>query len=72
MQSIDKVQKLEADFFPLIAGELGSSIEAAHEYQQRFDNFMPEYEVIVVVVQIGRQLDEQSVCCHGNSELTLT
>lgn len=45
LQSIDRVQKLEVDFFPVLAGELGSSIEAANEYQRRLDNFMPEFEV---------------------------
>lgn len=51
LQSIDRVQKLEADFFPVLAGELGSSMEAANEYQQRLDNFMPEFEVNCSVVE---------------------
>ena len=45
LQSIDKVLKLENDFFPVLAGDLGSSMETANEYQRRLDNFMPEFEV---------------------------
>ena len=46
LQSIDRVQALEAEFFPVLAGELGSSMEAAQRFQQRLDSFMPEFEVI--------------------------
>ena len=44
-QSIDRVLHLENEFFPVLAGDLGSSMDTANEYQRRLDNFMPEFEV---------------------------
>ena len=67
LQSIDRVTKLEADFFPVLAGELGSSIEAANEYQQRLDNFMPEFEVNYSVV-FTSGLKNQITCCFFRDE----
>ena len=46
MQTIDWVQKVEDDFFPLIAGELGDSEESTKKFQKKLDAYMPTVKVI--------------------------
>lgn len=45
-QTIDKVMKLETDFFPLIAGELGASKDSSTNLKARLDEFLPHYKVL--------------------------
>lgn len=45
-QTIDWVMKVEHDFFPAIAGHLGTSMENVQHYQSRLDDFLPVYKVI--------------------------
>jgi hypothetical protein len=44
-QTIDKIMRIEDEFFPLIAGELGSSLASAEQYQHRLDDFLPVAKV---------------------------
>lgn len=37
--------KIEDDFFPMIAGELGTSAETAAQYQKKLDDFLPVVKV---------------------------
>lgn len=41
--------KIENDFFPLIAGELGSTKGSSTQLQSRLDEFLPVYKVYIVV-----------------------
>ncbi|XP_060064415.1 titin-like, partial [Ylistrum balloti] len=43
-KTIDWVLKIENDFFPVIGGDLGTSIETANEFQHRLDEFTPTFE----------------------------
>lgn len=40
--------KIENEFFPVIAGPLGSSLETANEYQRRLEEFNPIFEVNIL------------------------
>lgn len=37
--------QIENDFFPLISGELGDTLEQTNQLQTRLDQFVPVYEV---------------------------
>ncbi|KAK3083136.1 hypothetical protein FSP39_014900 [Pinctada imbricata] len=54
-KTIDWVMKIENEFFPVIAGDLGSSIETANRYQQRFEEFNPTFQTIDWVMKIERE-----------------
>ena len=45
MQTIDLVMKIENEFFPVIAGDLGSSVETANRYQNQLEEFSPLFKV---------------------------
>ena len=46
LQTIDWVMKIEDEFFPVIAGELGTSKETAEHYQKKLKDFGPQIKVI--------------------------
>lgn len=39
------VMKIENDFFPVIAGDLGSSVDTANRYQSQLEEFTPMFKV---------------------------
>ncbi|CAH1789041.1 unnamed protein product, partial [Owenia fusiformis] len=43
-RTIDNVMRIENEFFPVIAGELGNSLQTAELYQKRLDEFTPVYK----------------------------
>lgn len=45
LQTIDMVMKIENDFFPVIAGDLGSSVDTANRYQSQLEEFTPMFKV---------------------------
>lgn len=45
LQTIDLVMKIENEFFPVIAGDLGSSVETANRYQNQLEEFSPMFKV---------------------------
>ena len=45
LQTIDLVMKIENEFFPVIAGDLGSSVETANRYQNQLEEFSPLFKV---------------------------
>ena len=47
-QTIDWVQRIEDDFFPVIAGELGSSMENCKHYEKQLNDFQPTVKVCVI------------------------
>ena len=52
LQTIDKVMQIENDFFPLISGELGDTLEQTNQLQARLDQFVPIYQVLSFDVHI--------------------
>ncbi|CAG5126015.1 unnamed protein product [Candidula unifasciata] len=43
-RTIDRVMQIENDFFPLISGELGDSLQQTNQLQARLDQFVPIYQ----------------------------
>lgn len=50
LQTIDMVMKIENDFFPVIAGDLGSSVETANRYQIQLEEFTPMFKVGLILL----------------------
>ncbi len=46
LQTIDHVMSIEDKFFPLIAGDLGTSSETAEKYQKQLEAFTPQIKVV--------------------------
>ena len=44
-QTIDWVQRIEDDFFPVIAGELGSSMQNTKHFEKLLEDFQPSVQV---------------------------
>ena len=44
-QTIDWVMTTENEFFPVIAGELGSSVETVKQYEKRLEEYGPIFQV---------------------------
>lgn len=44
-QAIDQASRVENDFFPAIAGELGGSFEDSANLQKRLHDFIPTFQV---------------------------
>lgn len=55
-QTIDRVMQIENDFFPLISGELGDSLQQTNQLQARLDQFVPIYQVFSLVTFENAQL----------------
>ena len=45
LQTIDWVMRIEDDFFPVIAGELGESSEKTEHYKRKLEEYMPTMKV---------------------------
>ena len=45
LQTIDWVMRIEDDFFPVIAGELGTSKESCEHHQRKLQEYMPTCKV---------------------------
>ena len=68
--------KVENDFFPKIAGELGSTKEEADKFQKKLDAFRPTYKVIIIIyVCVFRQCSgcrmKRMLCLDHLSRVTL-
>lgn len=48
--------QIENDFFPLISGELGDSLQQTNQLQARLDQFVPIYQVFSLVTFENAQL----------------
>ena len=53
--------KLEHDFFPLIAGELGASRVSSQKLQFHLNEFLPQYKVLHLLLldDMGHLMAEQ-------------
>ncbi len=45
LQTIDWIMRVENEFFPVIGGELGSSMDTVQHYQKKLDEFLPTAKV---------------------------
>jgi hypothetical protein len=41
---------VENEFFPVIAGELGTSVETVKQYERRLDEFSPVFQVNKIII----------------------
>ena len=52
--------KIEDEFFPVIAGELGTSKETAQHYQKKLKDFQPQIKVTYTAVFVSLEAREST------------